>query len=40
MTLASLGEEALLKALARLEKTNGGPFKQRDGNLPPGRPVR
>ena len=40
LTLAGLAEDALLKALRRLEKENGGPFKERDGHLPPGRPIR
>ena len=31
-TLADLAEEALLKALRRLEKENGGPFKDETGN--------
>ncbi|MFH1567088.1 MAG: hypothetical protein ABIL09_03750 [Gemmatimonadota bacterium] len=40
LTLAALTEEALLKALARLEKDNGGPFRPRSGKLPAGRPIR
>ena len=40
LTLAALAEEALLKALARLEKENGGPFRHRNGKLPAGRPIR
>ena len=40
LTLAGLAEDALLKALGRLEKVNGGPFKERNGQLKAGRPVR
>ena len=40
LTLAGLREEAISKGLARLEKKNGGPFKERDGKLPTGRPIR
>ena len=40
LTLAGLAEDALLKTLGRLEKANGGTFKERDGKLPAGRPVR
>ena len=40
LTLAGLAEDALLKALRRLEKANGGPFRARDGKLPAGRPVQ
>ena len=40
LTLAGLAEEALIKALRRLEKANGGTFKERNGQLPAGRPVR
>ena len=40
LTLAGLAEDALLKALRRLEKANDGPFKERDGKLTAGRPVR
>ena len=40
LTLAGLTEEAISKGLARLEKKNGAPFKERDGKLPTGRPIR
>jgi len=40
LTLASLTEEALAKALDKLERRNGGPFEPRRGELTPGRPVR
>ena len=40
LTLAGLTREALVKALGRLEKANGGAFKERNGQLKAGRPVR
>ena len=40
LTLAGLAEKALLEALERLEKKNGGPFPPRTGALKAGRPVR
>ena len=40
LTLAGLTREALVKALGRLEKENGGTFKPRTGELPAGRPIR
>ena len=40
LTLAGLAREALVKSLVRLEKENGGPFKERDGELRAGRPVQ
>ena len=39
LTLASLAEKALRVELAKLEKKNGGPFKERAGQLKGGRPV-
>ena len=35
LTLAGLAEDALFKALRRLEKGNGGPFKERNGQALP-----
>ena len=40
LPLRGLAEDALLKTLARREKENGGPFKERDGELRAGRPVQ
>lgn len=40
LTLASLTEMALQREIERLEKTRGGSFQPRKGELPTGRPVR
>jgi hypothetical protein len=40
LTMADLMEDALRKAVAALEKKNGGPFPKRKGNLKAGRPIR
>ena len=40
LTLAGLAREAQVKALGRMEKENGGEFKEQNGQLRAGRPVR
>lgn len=40
LTLAGLAEAALVEALQKLEKKNGGPFAPRTAELKGGRPVK
>jgi hypothetical protein len=39
-TLASVIQKSISSYLDKLEKSNGGPFKQRESEIRPGRPLR